>query len=226
MAPIDEQQMEMIALSLEMERERGFHSEGFAREIAYIDLKPQPLIVQVPLVEYFERIKRHKADRWQIDFCNRLQTAATNRHIERDWTLYHAEAQLGKTTILSQAFPAWLFGHDPLFRFALAMYNVSRSQMHSQVVIQILQSNIHKDIFPKTDGSIEREVSKAGWRTKARRQLNDGQLSFNPVGLQSGLTGSGFDWLSIDDPYKESKEAFSEQVRENMANFWNYTKLK
>jgi predicted phage terminase large subunit-like protein len=223
MAFSNEQLMEMIALSLEMERERGFMSNGNAREIAYIDLKPKPLIVQVSLVEYLERIKRHKADRWQIDFCNRLQTAAENRHIERDWTLYHAEAQLGKTTILSQAFPAWLFGHDPLFRFALAMYNVSRSQMHSQVVIQILQSNIHKDIFPKTDGSIEREVSKAGWRTKARRQLNDGQLSFNPVGLQSGLTGSGFDWLSIDDPYKESKEAFSPTVRENMANFWNYT---
>ncbi len=215
--------MEMIALSLEMERERGFTSVGFAREIAYIDLKPKPLIVQVPLVEYFERTKRHKADRWQIDFCNRLQTAAENRHIERDWTLYHAEAQLGKTSILSQAFPAWLLGHDPLFRFALAMYNVSRSQMHSQVVIQTLQSNVHKDIFPNQDGWIDREVSKAGWMTKARRELNDGQLSFNPVGLLSGLTGSGFDWLSIDDPYKESKEAFSEQIRENMANFWNYT---
>ncbi len=194
-----------------------------ARGVAYLDLKPKPLIVQVPLVEYFERIKRHKADRWQIDFCNRLQTAAENRHIERDWTIYHAEAQIGKTTILSQAFPAWLLGHEALFRFALAMYNVSRSQMHSQVVIQILQSNIHKDIFPNQDGWIDREVSKAGWMTKARRELNDGQLSFNPVGLQSGLTGSGFDWLSIDDPYKESKEAFSPTVRENMANFWNYT---
>jgi predicted phage terminase large subunit-like protein len=194
------------------------------REIEYLDLKPKPLIVQVSLVEYFERIKRYKADRWQIDFCNRLQAAAENRHINRDWTIYHAEAQLGKTSILSQAFPAWLLGHDPLFRWALAMYNISRSQMHSQVVIQILQSNIHKDLFPNKDGWLEHDnVSKAGWMTHARRDLNDGQLSFNPVGLQTGLTGSGFDWLAIDDPYKESKEAFSSTVRENMANFWEYT---
>jgi hypothetical protein len=152
MAFSNEQLMEMIALSLEMERERGFMSNGNAREIAYIDLKPKPLIVQVSLVEYLERIKRHKADRWQIDFCNRLQTAAENRHIERDWTLYHAEAQLGKTTILSQAFPAWLFGHDPLFRFALAMQPVEVNDSEDRAVkfAQDLYAELLKKGFAET----------------------------------------------------------------------------
>lgn len=201
-----------------IERERAKPS------IDYIDTAPNPITVQIPLVEYFERIKRHQADDWQKDFCERLQTAAVNRVNARNWALYHAEAQLGKTTILSQAFPAWLFGHDPLFRFALAMYNVSRSQTHSKVVIQILESSIHQQIFPNKEGyPSSNNVSVAGWMTNARREINDGQDSFNPVGLQSGLTGSGFDWLSIDDPYKEAKEAFSSTVRDNMARFWEYT---
>jgi predicted phage terminase large subunit-like protein len=201
------------------------------RAIEYRDITATPLIVQVPLVEYFERIKKHKADRWQTDLCRRLQEAAANRHIEKTLAVIHAEGQLGKTSIISQAFPAWLFGHDPLFRYALAMYNVSRSQAHSQVVIQIMQSQLHKDIFPNKDGwlyedtgaAFGRTISKAGWMTGARRDLNDGQLSFNPVGLRSGLTGSGFDWLSIDDPYKEAQEAFSEPINEQMHNFYDYT---
>lgn len=204
-----------------------------AREIQYLDTAPPAIVTQVPLVEYFERIKRHRADRWQKDLCSRLQIAAEKRHIERYWGIIHAEGQLGKTSIISQCFPAWLFGHDPLFRFALAMYNIKRSQTHSAVVIQIMQSNVHKDMFPDKDGwlfadfeshsKVGRVTSKAGWLTNARRELNDGQLSFNPVGLQSGLVGSGFDWLGIDDPYRESKEAFSEQIRENLQNFYIYT---
>lgn len=195
-----------------------------ARQIEYIDIAPRPIDVQIPLWEYFERIKRYRADRWQKDFCNRLQEAAVNRRLKRFWEIYHAEGQLGKTSILSQAFPAWLFGHDPLFRYALATYNVTRSQAHSEVTINILNSPVHKDIFPDKDGwLLKNNASKEKWKTRARAELNDGQDSFNPVGLQSGLTGSGFDWLVIDDPYAESKDAFSETIREGLQNFWEYT---
>jgi predicted phage terminase large subunit-like protein len=210
-------QPELIAVS---EREKEFR-----------DLKPKVFKTKIALVDYFERIKRHRADRWQKDLCDRLQTAMENRHDSRWWAVIHAEGQLGKTSIISQCFPAWVLGHDPVFRYALAMYNVSRSQTHSSVVIQIMRTALHKDIFPDKDGWLSedpdanfgRNVSKAGWMTRARRELNDGQLSFNPVGLQSGLTGSGFDWLSIDDPYKEAKEAFSEQINLGMQNFYDYT---
>src|SRR4051812_29438496 len=75
--------------------------------IDYIDPVPKPFITQVPLVEYFERIKRFQADRFQIDLCNRLQNAAETRHIKRTWSIYHAESQLGKTSVLTQAYSAW-----------------------------------------------------------------------------------------------------------------------
>lgn len=194
------------------------------RNIEYLDMKPKALIVQIPLVEYFERVKRYKADRFQIDLCARLQKAAELRHIERTWQIFHAESQLGKTTILSQCFPAWLFGHDPLFRYALMMYNVTRSEEHSEVVINIMNSDIHKDIFPNKDAWLEsNKPSKSGWKTRARRELNDGQESLNPVGLQSGLTGSGFDWLTFDDPYANEKDAFSATINKTMQDKYDYT---
>lgn len=192
------------------------------KPIEYIDPAPRPFEVQISLVEYFERIKRLRTDKWQKHFCEYLQNAVVNRHIKPTWAEFHAQAQAGKTVILSQAFKAWCFGHDPLWRATLAMFNVSRSEAHSEVVIQTLQSDLHKDIFPNKDGHLPSTVSRSGWMTNARREVNDGQNSFNPVGLQSGMVGTGFDDLTIDDPYKEPKEAWSETVYANMARFWQF----
>lgn len=209
------------------------------KDIGYIDPSPRPFIVQVPLVEYFERMTRWKADPWQIDMGNRLQKAAEHRHIRGVRQVLHAEPQIGKTIWISQHLPAWLFGHDPLFRFALAMYNTAQSEKHSKVVIRILSSATHKDIFPNKDGWLygdfgdrergDRPVQTAvsGWYTNAGRGNDDtpgnaGQFSFNPVGLVSGLTGSGFDWLIGDDPYRSEKDAFSPTVNQSIRDFLDF----
>ncbi len=73
-----------------------------AREIEYLDTAPKPFTVQIPLAEYFERVKRLKADKWQINFCNRLQSACENRHLARTLAIIHAEGQLGKSVIQAQ----------------------------------------------------------------------------------------------------------------------------
>lgn len=206
------------------------------KPIDYIDPAPKPFVVQIPLVEYFERMTRWKADPWQRDLCDRLQSAAENRHVKGSNDIFHAEPQLGKTIIISQHLPAWCFGHDPLFRFALAMYNTAQSEKHSKVVIRILSSALHKDIFPNKDGWLyqdqgqrERPVQAAvsGWYTNAGRGTeadpgNAGQFSFNPVGLVSGLTGSGFNWLVGDDPYRSEKDAFSPTVNESIRDFLDF----
>lgn len=202
-----------------------------SKEIEYRDSTPKPFEIQIPLWEYFERIKRHKADRWQRDLCDRLQEALHSRYLRRWWAVIHAEGQLGKTSIISQCFPAWILGHLPSFRYALAMYNITQSQKHSDVVINIMTSATHTDIFPNKDGwlfvdekaAFGRKISKAGWMTNARREINDSQFSFNPVGLRSGLTGAGYDWLSIDDPYRDSKDAFSPIINEGLKNFYDFT---
>lgn len=190
------------------------------REIEYLDTAPQPFTVQIPLVEYFERVKRLKADKWQVNFCQRLQNACQNRHLARTLAIIHAESQLGKSVIQAQILNAWLLGHDPLHRSVLSTYNISRSQDHSEVVIKILQSPIHKDIFTNKGGHIPDKVSKEKWSTYARMDYNDGQFSFKAVGLQSGITGSGFDTLVIDDPYATVADAFSETLRKRLQAFW------
>lgn len=195
------------------------------RPIDYIDPAPKPVQIQIPFIEFFERTKRVKADRWQIHFGNHLQSILENRHVAGSLDEIHAEPQLGKTSMLSQAWPAWCLGHDPFWRVVLAMYNTTRSETHSDVVIQIMRSKLYREIFPNHDCHLPAVISKEGWSTNARLDADngrlDGQKSFSPVGLQSGITGSGGDVYIIDDPYKDPKEAFSEQVRTNLDRFWN-----
>lgn len=222
--PIDTK-IKIIAKLNEKEHKYGYvRPQSYKNKpIDYIDPAPRPIILKIPFGEYVERVKRIKLDAWQRNFCQRLEDAAVGRTEKRVWAVIHAEGQLGKSIILVQAFSAWLLGHDPLHRIALATYNVTRSQRHSKVVIGIMNLAIHKQIFTDPDGWVDEKTSKEKWSTAARIKLNDGQDSFNPVGLQSGLTGSGFDTLLIDDPYADQKEAFSETIRTNLQEFWDFT---
>lgn len=206
----------------------NFYSDAIAplsKSIDFVDTKPKPFVVQVPLIDYFERIKRLKADSWQRHFCNYLQAACENRHVKGTLAEFHAEPQLGKTTILSQVFPAWKYGHDPFWREILAMYNQTRSETHSKVIIQIMRSQTHRDIFPNILGHLPKILSSEGWSTNARLDAEngrmDGQKSFSACGLVSGITGSSADGYTIDDPYKNPSEAYSPLIRTSLARLWN-----
>jgi len=205
--------------------EAGIEPVGDYREraIDYQDIAPPRFEVQVPLVEVFERVKRFKADAWQRQFCEYLQNASTGQADARTWAVVHAPGQQGKSVILAQVYPAWILGHDPMHRIALATYNVTRSQSHSKAVIDIMNLPIYREMFRDPEGWVKKGAAMSGWQTQARKDSTESQLSFNPVGLQSGLTGSGFSTLIIDDPYSDQKEAFSETNRTNLQEFWDFT---
>lgn len=193
------------------------------KAIQYLDTTLKPFQTQVPLVDTFERLKRLKADNWQRDFCQKLQDATENQHDKGIRALVHAPPQHGKSVILAQVFPVWLLGHNPLFRVALATYNIERSQRHANVAIRLMQSPFYKELFPKKDCHLPAIVGAQNFFTNARRELNDGQASINPMGLQSGFVGTGADTLVIDDPYRSAEEANSETIREKIEVFWDET---
>jgi len=193
-------------------------------DIEYKPTELAPIEIQVPLVEYFERLWGFRADPWQKHFCERLQNSLANLHNVADWCCFHAEAQLGKTVILTDTLTPYILGHEPLFQVALLMHNETASWKHSQTIIDIMNLPVHKDIFPNKDGWLEKEKpSQTGWSTRARKDTLGAQLSFNPCGLQSGVTGSGFHWAIIDDPYKTEKEAFSTTVNDSLRDRFEFT---
>lgn len=135
----------------------------------------------------------------------------------------HAPPQFGKSIIISQAYPAWILGYDPVHRFRLATYNISHSKAFSEVVLNILRSPEHQALFPDPAGHVPNVVSTVKWFTNARRAVNDGQSSFTALGLQSGFVGTGADTLLMDDPYKSIEEALSEVIRDKTWRFYTDT---
>ncbi len=135
----------------------------------------------------------------------------------------HAPPQFGKSIIISQCYPAWILGWDPLHRFRLATYNMLHSARFSVVVKHLMQSVEHQSLFPDPAGLLPARSKVVEWSTNARLEHSDGQASFAALGLQSGFVGTGYDTLLMDDPYKSAEEALSEIIRDKTWRFWTDT---
>jgi phage terminase large subunit-like protein len=135
----------------------------------------------------------------------------------------HAPPQFGKSIIISQCYPAWILGWDPLHRFRLATYNMLHSARFSVVVKHLMQSPEHQSLFPDPAGHLPVRSKVVEWSTNARLGHPDGQASFTALGLQSGFVGTGYDTLLMDDPYKAAEEALSEVIRDKTWRFWTDT---
>lgn len=135
----------------------------------------------------------------------------------------HGPPQHGKSIVISQSYPAWILGFDPAHRFRLATYGINHSKAFSDVTVQLLRSDEHKQFFPDEGSRVPDRLNLIKWSTVARRDLKDGQSSFSSLGLQSGFVGTGFDTLLMDDPYKSDEEAMSETVRDKCWRFYTHT---
>lgn len=135
----------------------------------------------------------------------------------------HAPPQFGKSILISQCYPAWILGFDPLHRFRLSTYNVFHSARFSRVIQHLLRSSEHQELFPSVDSRIPAKCKVVEWSTVARSQHPDGQASFTALGLQSGFVGTGYDTLLMDDPYKSVEDALSDIIRDKTWRFWTDT---
>lgn len=135
----------------------------------------------------------------------------------------HAFPQGGKSFIVSQCYPAWILGYDPIHRFRLATYSMTQSRAFSEVILLILRSPEHQAIFTDPAGYPEPRGNTYKWFTIARRQVADSQSSFTGLGLKSGFVGTGADTLLMDDPYKSAEEALSDVIRDKTWRFFTDT---
>jgi predicted phage terminase large subunit-like protein len=151
------------------------------------------------------------------------QSEIDQRHDMGTRAAIHAPPQFGKSIIISQCYPAWILGWDPLHRFRLATYNMLHSARFSVVVKHLMQSAEHQALFPDPAGHLPVRSKVVEWSTNARLAHPDGQASFTALGLQSGFVGTGYDTLLMDDPYKSAEEALSEVIRDKTWRFWTDT---
>jgi predicted phage terminase large subunit-like protein len=222
------------SMALELPRDKEAEAIAVAREaearVGYTYIPPMvsgvlrgKLTPRIRFADYVRQVKNLDLDPWQENFCDRLQNAFFNRDAAAMRAAIAVMPQAGKSVIISQAFPAYILGHDPFHRIVLACYNLTRSRKHGQGILACMRSDAHRRIFPEMEGMLPRVCSDKAFSTLGRLANYDGQDSFTAASLNAGLTGIGFDTLIIDDPYNGYSEALSPVIRENVWNFYTGT---
>lgn len=200
---------------MQLEQAKAKALEAYHRRVAEIrSVKPPSL------AEFVESTVNFKLHKWQREhLCPLLERCTTEKGLR---VAIHAPPRFGKSIIVSQRLPAWLFGLDPEHRVGLACYNETHSTGFGQVVKDLMQSPGYADLFPMT--KLNKKDAPAGrFLTTARHALNDANPSFTAMGLDSGFVGRGVDTLIIDDPYKSADDAFSEVKNETVWRWWEQT---
>ena len=120
----------------------------------------------------------------------------------------------GKSSMISEAFPAWLLGMRPNAQIILSTYGQEFSETWGRKARDMLMA-----YGPELFGVSVRRDSKSvsEWRVAGRRGV------MFSVGVGGQTTGKRADYALIDDPVKNAAEAESEVYRENLYRWFQQT---
>ncbi len=121
----------------------------------------------------------------------------------------------GKSTLTTQEFPSWVFGHHPDWEIITSSFTADLPIGFSRTIRDRLKSPDYKAIFPKTVMRPDSQGVEQWHLTEKGR--------FRAAGVGVGITGTGAHILIIDDPIKDYQEAQSETVRETAFNWYTTT---
>jgi predicted phage terminase large subunit-like protein len=119
--------------------------------------------------------------------------------------------QLGKSEITSRGAPAWLSGNDPRRNILLGSYNTDLATDFGAEVKAIVESPIHKNIFP--------EYRLRGAGADHIVTSKNGKMFF--LGVGGAGTGKSADFFIVDDPIKNDEAANSPAFREKLWKWYN-----
>jgi len=126
--------------------------------------------------------------------------------------------QHSKSFHVSELFPCYYLGKNPLKYVVQTGYSADLAIRHSRHARDIFASDRFHEVFPNvhhrpaTEGQKNIQVAKQTvheWGT-----VQGG--SYFAVGVGGGLTGNPMDLGIIDDPFKDLQEAMSKTIRENV----------
>lgn len=114
----------------------------------------------------------------------------------------------GKSELVSRRFVPWVQGRDPYRNVIFATYNEDFAKDFGADVRNIMTLPQYKHVFPSFG-------LRKGGASKSRIQTTSGGMSVF-VGRGGSITGRGGDFVILDDPIKDSLEANSPTLREQL----------
>jgi len=119
-----------------------------------------------------------------------------------------------KSEMVSVHFPPWIFGRNKDKSVIQTSYGDELSSEFGREARNIVASPEYRNIFTTT--LAEDSQSKSVWSTNGRGK-------YNAVGIGGSVTGKGADFLIIDDPLKNRKQAESKIEKDNIYKWYKST---
>lgn len=126
--------------------------------------------------------------------------------------IIEAPPQHGKSTMVSELFPAWVMGKES-WPVICASYGMSLAERKSQRTRDLVDSEMYRYIFQKVRLNPD-STSKEYWETGTH-------ASYKAVGRGGGLTGNPGKLMIADDLIADKAEADSATTRESAWDWWN-----
>ena len=129
--------------------------------------------------------------------------------------------QHGKSEIVSRQFPAWALGHNPGLKIVGSSYSADLAEQFARVIQRTIDSPEYQSIFPDTmlNGTGGKRVAGVSRNVDFFETVGAGGF-YKAVGVGGSLTGTPADIAIIDDPVKDSQEAYSATYRERVWDWY------
>lgn len=132
--------------------------------------------------------------------------------------------QHGKSELSSRYFPAFILGHRPNAKVAIASYSDELSGSFNRDVQRIIDTDEYRELFPETYLNGYRPawggVFKGFQRNESIFEVVGKKGSLRTVGIGTALTGQPVDIAIIDDPVKDRVTAESATERNKVWDWY------
>lgn len=141
-----------------------------------------------------------------------LQNVADGIEADVDGIMIFMPPGSAKSSFASVAAPAWLLGRNKGTNVIVATYGQTLADRFGRRVRHVARSKEFEQIMGCTITGDNQAVND--W------SLTNGS-TYKAVGIDGGVTGLRADWLIIDDPVKNRKDADSETIRRTTWDTWS-----
>ena len=160
--------------------------------------------------------------------CEHLDGFATLRHQR---LMIFAQPRSGKSELVSRRLPAYILGRDPNATIIAASYGSDLARRMNRDVQRIIDSPEYRRLFPNTQlwGKNVRSVADGSYlRNSDLFEIVEYRGYYMASGVGGALTGMGSQFMILDDPVKNRKEANSATYRQSVWEWYTstfYTRL-
>jgi predicted phage terminase large subunit-like protein len=166
---------------------------------------------------------------FSLDLCAHLDQFIVDMFAGlRPVLVIEAPPQHGKTEIVSRHLPAFVFGLNQNLRVGGLSYGQGLASDINRDIQRIMMSDEYGMLFPEAALNSKRVITSKDLEAKRNSEefeLVGARGSYIASGVGGLLTGRKLDLGIIDDPIKNSKEAFSDTTKESLFSWYKSTFL-